>query len=424
MKKVFVIIMAATAILAGCKHQELTISEGEGSLQVNAVTCEGDYIQVTKAAEVADFNIVIYRTHDQQIVKECKYSDIQGQIVKFGSGDYRICVSSPSQEDAAWNQPIYYGEQTFKILAGQVTPVTVSCSISNMKVSITLSDNFKKELTRYDVAVSNGKGALVWEKGENRNDFEENKAGYFTVGVLTVTVSGYRAIDGTTATSSFTIAEVAPRQHHIINIDAKVTGEANIVSLDIDDTVTPVDQDFYVDGLEEIPVEGPDDEEEQGGDEGGDEGDDPVSSTAPTMTWAANPTFQPVDIVDGMNVELVITAPEKIKSFTILVESEVLSSTIAALSKDAATYQEGNPSTMDMINDETLIENLNGMGLGIPTGDAIKGQTSVNFSLSNLIPLIKMYGAAPGMEHNFTLTVEDEKGQKLVKTLVFVSVAE
>ena len=55
----------------------------------------------------------------------------------------------------------------------------------------------------------------------------------------------------------------------------------------------------------------------------------------------------------------------------------------------------------------------------IPTGDALKGQTEVLFSLSQLVPMIQMFAPTSGSEHIFTLKVSDEKGQTLEKTLVF-----
>ena len=74
---------------------------------------------------------------------------------------------------------------------------------------------------------------------------------------------------------------------------------------------------------------------------------------------------------------------------------------------------------MDLIGDGAMIAALDGMGIGIPTGKSLEGKTRVDFPLSNLIPMIKLYSPAPGSRHLFTLEVSDAKGQSLRKTLSF-----
>jgi hypothetical protein len=77
---------------------------------------------------------------------------------------------------------------------------------------------------------------------------------------------------------------------------------------------------------------------------------------------------------------------------------------------------------MDLIGDATLVENLGGMGLGLPLGDEILGKTEVPFSLSALIPMINLYQPAPGTEHKFTLQVTDEENNTLEQLIIFVTI--
>ena len=83
------------------------------------------------------------------------------------------------------------------------------------------------------------------------------------------------------------------------------------------------------------------------------------------------------------------------------------------------TYSADTPFAMDLINNEALIAQLGEM---IPTGDALLNQTHVDFSLSQLVPLIAAYSADenyPGSNHIFTLHVTDAKGQTLEKAVTF-----
>ena len=57
--------------------------------------------------------------------------------------------------------------------------------------------------------------------------------------------------------------------------------------------------------------------------------------------------------------------------------------------------------------------------LGLPVGGAVVGQTSVDFPLSGLLPLLYQLDPAKDSEHTFTLMVTDEKGQTLEQDLVF-----
>ena len=98
------------------------------------------------------------------------------------------------------------------------------------------------------------------------------------------------------------------------------------------------------------------------------------------------------------------------------VDSYILGETIAALAGDTYTYSADTPYSMDLINDDALITALTGM---IPVGDQLKDQTHVDFSLSQLVPLINVYSPESGSRHTFTLKVTDNKNQSLEKAVVF-----
>ncbi len=422
-------MLTACLALAGCNMREISKgSAGAGSLSLQ-VASEGQYM--TKADDVVNnFKIVITRTDGYEKIFE-RYADMP-QVLDLGSGDYTITASSPRTAEAAFDQPIYTGSANFTIRTGELTPVSLTCSLTNMMVTFQLSDNFKNELSAYTVSITNASSwtaadaenrTLIWDK----EAVDANKPGYFTVAPLLVKVDGYRAIDNSETHAQMVISDVAAKDHHIINLDARVTGqlggENGGVEITIDNSVNEKDQQVDIPGWDEVPVDG--------GDDSSDDpvisddpvvSDDPAPSTAPTMTWEANPTFAPTTIQDQMDVNIQISAPEKIKTFKVAVESVSLSETIAALKgDDSYAYAAGNPFVMDLIDDQDMIDALADMGLGLPLGDDLKGQTEVLFSLSSLIPMIAMYPADPGTEHYFTLMLSDEKGQSLEKKLTFVS---
>lgn len=405
--------MAAT--VAACSTKS-PLGEGSGKLSLTAEQ-EGAY--VTKANDaLADFVVDINRPSDGFTKHYDRYGDIP-QTIELGSGSYTLTVASPEYRDAAWDLPYYKGTAEFSIRVDELTPVNVTARLQNMKVSFVLTDNFKNELSTYSIVVTNASSwdasdaaekTLTWSSATG--DVEQ-KSGYFSVAPLRVKVDGYRAVDSSESHSEIIITDVAAQDHHIITLDAVVTGLVNGIAITIDPTVNDRESNVVVPGWDEVPVDGGNDP----GDDPGDEpGDDPQPSTAPTMTWAANPTFAPTPIQSQMDVEIAIEVPEGIRDFVVDVDSNVLGETIAGMAGASYTYSPETPFQMDLINDTALIAVLNGM---IPVGDQLEGQTHVDFSLSQLVPLIAVYQPESGSQHTFTLRVTDNNNQSLEKAVVF-----
>lgn len=420
MKKTLYIVAVAAAV-AACGTKNATQPEGMGRLSLTAVQ-EGTY--ATKANDVlADFTVDIVRPSDGWTKHYDRYIDIP-QTISLGSGDYTLTVASPQQRHAAWDLPYYSGSAQFIIRVDELTPVNVTATLQNMKVSFVLTESFKNELTSYSIVVTNAASwdaadaaekSLTWSSATG--DVEQ-KAGYFSVAPLRVKVDGYRAVDGSESHSELLISDVSAKDHHIITLDARVTGLVNGVSISIDPSVNDRESNVEVPGWDEVPVEGGGNgDDDDPTDEPGDNPTvDPQPSTAPTMAWDANPEFAPMTITAPMDVNITITAPEGIQDFVINVNSSALKDAIMGMGGVA------NPDgtvKMDLINNATLVAALGGMG--VPTGDKLKNQTEVEFSLSSLVPMILGFEPAPKSEHTFTLKVTDNKNQSYEKAIVFVA---
>ncbi len=419
MKKILY-IMAVAAAVAACGTKNATQPEGMGQLSLTAVQ-EGAY--ATKANDVlGDFVVDIVRPSDGWTRHYDHYLDIP-QTISLGSGDYTLTVASPEYRDAGWDLPYYKGSADFTIRVDELTPVNVTAALQNMKVSFVLTESFKSELTSYTIVVTN---AASWDAADaaektltwsSATGDVEQKAGYFSVAPLRVKVDGYRAIDNSETHSELMIADVAAKDHHVITLDARVTGLVNGVSITIDPSVNDRESNVEVPGWDEVPVEGGGngDDDDPTDDPGDDPTVDPQPSTAPTMTWEANPDFARMAIREGMDVNIIIAAPEGIKDFVVEVDSYLLEDAIADMG--AETTPDGTAVSMDLIGNVDLAEAL--AELGVPTGNALKDQTEVTFSLSGLVPLIADLGAESNSEHIFTLKVTDSKNQSLKKTIVF-----
>lgn len=397
MKKILYTIFACAALFTGCKEDGL-LNNGTGKLSFRMDCPADDYsdkvIGVKSAdgtVDVSDFEVTV-NSSTGSYTKSFLYRDVPSML-ELAAGSYTVSAHSPNVNSgmAAWDSPEYAGTKTFEVAVGKIATVDLVCTLSNMKVSINCSDKFLNELSDFVITVSQDNSSLTWK----RQEVIEAKAGYFPVAPLRVFVSGTRAIDNSTATVKFNINNVAAKDHHVINIDATTTGDAQF-SLSVDTGTNDKDVEITVPGFDETPVPDPDPENP----------DNPEPAEAPSIEWAANPDFDTLDITDDMDVNLVVKAPGKIKEFKVTV-----SDNFAAM-VDMMGAENG---VMDLINNAALIENLGGM---LPTGDELLNKTEVNFSLSTLVPLIAQVGTQ-GEDYVFTLDVEDQAGQSLTKVCTF-----
>ena len=415
MKKILLTMAAAAMVLSGCNKTEVRTATHKGMLQLQ-VGYAGEYNDKTpdlvpvksgadEQAFIDTFIISIDKTTGAPYSLECTVARFNEQyadgILTLSPGNYTVTVTSPGSEKAAWDQPVYGVTKEFTIMEEVLTPVELVCRLTNMMVSVKLSETFKSELSAYSIIITgdyeDGEASLTWSSAD---EDAESRAGYFAVAPLTVEIQGTRASDPSEAHKTYRIEDVAAADHHILNIDAKTTG-AGQPSISIDYTVNEKPVDITVPGFEEIPV--PDEEEPT-------EPEDPdtPSETAPKLVWEANPTFGPTPLSAEMNVNLVVNAPEKIAGFKVNIESAKLEEMLSVFTMP-----------LDLINDETVKEFMSSPLVGLPVGDDLLRQTSVEFPLSTLLPLLYGLGPEPGSEHTFTLIVTDEKGQELNQALVF-----
>ena len=394
MKKIFILTILSVLSLASCKQSVIETPEadpaqmGTLALTVSNVT---DYVTIVTKADAAvdytdidNYDVII----DGPTKLQMKYSELAGKVIELGSGNYSITVVSPSTLPAAFEQPIYRAYQTFVINAGEVTPLDLVCKPYNCKVTIELTENFKKELATYEVVVNNGLGSLTWTKNESKDDFGVGLAGYFTPRGLEVKVKGHRSIDNKEATAVHYVQNPQAGEHHIIKLDAKVTGQIGGISIQVLTEFNEVNNDVEIGGLDEEYVDRPhfDGSEDEGGEE---------VSTAPSILWAANPFFDPYTISPTSEVSMVINAPLGFETFVVEVSDN--------FKPAIKVFTQSNVDYIDLINHGSIWSTV-----GLPVGDAIKGQTSITFELTPFISTL--CNAAAGMTVDFILKAGDPQG--------------
>ena len=421
MKKILLTILAVAAVMTSCKKEVFPERpSGKGTLTLSLGCEKGEYIEVKSATEVdkSNFNITIYKLEDERgqasdWSKSWVYSEFP-EAVELAPGKFKITAASPETRTVAWDAPKYYGETEFTIVEDVITPVELECTLSNMKVSVKLTDNFIGELSEYVISVTgdyaSGRESLEWTQADFTQGNQSTKDGYFDVAKLTVKITGKRAVDGTSPIPvTYEIKDGQARDHHILNIDAVVTGTANVLSLSVSDAVNERNEDIAFGGVPEIPV--PDEDEDNTGEQ---------KPEKPYMDWATNPSFATVNISDVMSgkadANLVIYAAGGIKVLNVWV-SENFQEIIDGLT---GTDADGNKlHCLDLVNDTTLKSNLVMFGVtSLPMLEQVKDQTSVPFPLTDLVTLIRST-AFPEGDYVFTLQLEDNANQKYEVSLTF-----
>lgn len=424
MKRIFITIMAAAAVLASCDNAEVAGLKGKGTFMLQSVTANTDLndVQVKPHGLPSELNqdkllasleLTIKNSEDANLKQTYKYLDIVNKPVELSTGKYTVSAVSTDAKDAAWDQPLFAGSTDFAVVANAVSPVNLTCSMSNAVVSIKCSDTFKTEVNDYNIKVSDAKGNfLTWTKDNVAED------GYFTAKELTVTIEGKRSLDNSTATVTGTIQNIQAKDHIILNIDAKVTGQVQQIVVTVDGSVKDRNENIFVDGFEEIeipdpsqpnPTPTPDPEEPK------------VDPNAPSLVWKGNENFERKEMTSGMDVTFLISAPNKIASFVVVVNAPAVNSEVAQM-VDSKNVNSDGTVNLDLIKDATAMEQLS--SLGLKTGAQLENQDQVQFELSRLIGLLYNYcrldpDKYDNQDQTFTLKLTDTKNLSLSKSVVF-----
>lgn len=422
MKRTFITIMAAAAVLASCDNAEVAGLKGKGTFMLQSVTANTDLndVQVKPHGLPSELNqdkllaaleLTIKNSEDANLKQTYKYLDIVNKPVELSTGKYTVSAVSTDAKDAAWDQPLFAGSTDFAVVANAVSPVNLTCSMTNAVVSIKCSDTFKTEVNDYNIKVSDAKGNfLTWTKDNIAED------GYFTAKELTVTIEGKRSLDNSTATVTGTIQNIQAKDHITLNIDARVTGQVQQIVVTVETKVNDKPVDIFVDGFEEIeipdpsqpdPTPTPDPEEPE------------VDPNAPSLVWESNPTFAMIPLKQEMDVNVKILAPNRIKSLLVKVKSDVLFEVLPNMVSEEYVDSENKIVTLDLIADPIAVEKLSMSPAFLPTGDNVKGHTELSLTLSDLVPMIGSLGPDMNSIHYFTLILTDEADNVLEKELAF-----
>ena len=214
------------------------------------------------------------------------------------------------------------------------------------------------------------------------------------------------------------VRDVKAGQHSKIHIYLEYAAEGNInVGVTIRDWVT---DEIVPCNVADVITE---EEWTDGGNGNGNGGgnDTPVTPAEdPSIVWDGHDISQREPIVDGLNVDLLISASKGIKEFFVKIESASLTPTELAgvglcdvlnLCYPKQSYDSNNPDVYVDVEEPLR-------GLGFAVGDEVLNKTFVKLSITQFMGVLQAVSGTDLKNHDFVLTLTDNEGTTITKTLM------
>ena len=430
----FTVVALIAALFVGCAEGNLsfggddnggdTTVSNTGLLSIAnlAVDCRVDEsdpdmgilgTRATRSANVDMFDCTIINS-DNEVVKSFKYGERPTADVELAAGDYIFKIQSGEVPGAAWDAPEYGTERAFKIVRNQTTTLSeIVCSLLQIKVSVSYAPDLLERLGEKTVTeVTVGENTLSFSLTESRAAF------FIAPQVLNdieMCIKGTYAADKVNfkpLEMNKQVRDVKAGQHSKIHFYIEHAAEGNInVGVTLQNWVT--DEIIPCNVADLVTEE--EWKEPSGDNEGGE-----ITGEDPSIVWDKHDINKREPIVDGLDVDLLVSASKGIKSFLVEINSASLTAdelyktglcNVLNLCYPKQSYDSRNPQ--EYIDVEEPLR-----GLGFAVGDEVINKTFVKLSITQFMGVLKTVSGTDLKNHDFILTVTDNEGNTTVKTLM------
>ena len=436
--KLTVAMLLSALMMTGCVEEKLSFgnggtetisSKGYLSLADLTVDCRIDEsdpevgVLSTKATrssvDVANFDCTIINEQNE-VVKSFKFGERPTEAIELNTGDYIFKMASGEVPGADWECPVYGATKPFKIVRNESTAISnIVCSLMQIKVSVSYSADLLERL---------GKETLtIVTVGDNTLEYslDEARAGFFLAPSVSNTIK--LRIWGTYAADkekykiiemNKEVRDVTAGQHSKIHLYIEHAAEGNIkVGVTIRDWVT---DEIVPCNVADLVVE---EEWSDGNNGGGNTGGNDTPATPaedPSIVWDGHDISKREQIVNGLGVDLLISASKGIKEFYVKIESASLTPEelagvglcdILDLCYPSKSYDSNNPGVYIDVEEPLR-------GLGFAVGDEVVNKTFVKLSITQFMGVLVGVSGSDLKNHDFVLTVVDNEGNTTVKTLM------
>lgn len=434
--------VAMLAGLASCEMKNEILGKDPMTGDTGTLNLYVETGKTTKGTtdQVDQFPVTITGTDVEYTKKFDSYAELkQAGDVTLPVGTYTIEACSPGEFKSEMSEPFYGGKlENVKIVKGQTAETSVVCTMQNVKISISLTEEFLATYQDWTINVTDKNGHIktytkaadgetpapvYWKMDESVETIYINGTAK-TNGGEDVTISGtakksnlpeYEEGDDT----SFVGGDELKIEFSPVKVEGSTPG---ILEEGIQITITLFNSER--DEPVEIPVdpgtEGGDTEEPGTGEDGGDEGEDGEGDTN------TNPTIQlPADITYSISAgdapesaDAIIKAPAGLES--VIVKIDGGNAAFRAIINDLDLGGSNFTSGVDLVGNSTfegIIADLGTMGID-PISVPEKGDTEYIFPIASFFKMLNIYKATdPGDSHDFIITVQDKNGESVEDVL-------
>lgn len=418
--------VAMLAGLASCEMKNEILGKDPMTGDTGTLNLYVETGKTTKGTtdQVDQFPVTITGTDVEYTKKFDSYAELkQAGDVTLPVGTYTIEACSPGEFKSEMSEPFYGGKlENVKIVKGQTAETSVVCTMQNVKISISLTEEFLATYQDWTINVTDKNGHIktytkaadgetpapvYWKMDESVETIYINGTAK-TNGGEDVTISGtakksnlpeYEEGDDT----SFVGGDELKIEFSPVKVEGSTPG---ILEEGIQITITMFNSEKSEN--EEIPVdpgtEGGDTEEpgtgEDGGDEGGEEGDGGGETTAePTISFPQSTYTLPDDA--EKNADATITAEAGLKSVKVKITggNDKFATAVAGMF--------GGTEPFELIGNTQLSGIFSSMQIPLPNTN----DTKYVFPVGNFFSLLAddSFGPTTTVDgHIFEITVTDQ----------------
>lgn len=436
--------VAMLAGLASCEMKNEILGKDPMTGDTGILSLYVETGKTTKGTtdQVDQFPVTITGTDVEYTKKFDSYAELkQAGDVTLPVGTYTIEACSPGEFKSEMSEPFYGGKlENVKIVKGQTAETSVVCTMQNVKISISFTEEFLATYQDWTITVTDKKqdghikiytkaadgetpAPVYWKMDESVETIYINGTAK-TNGGEDVTISGtakksslpeYEEGDDT----SFVGGDELKIEFNPVKVEGSTPG---ILEEGIQITITMFNSEENENV--EIPVDpgtdGGDTEEPGTGEDGGGEGEDGEGDTN------TNPTIQlPADITYSISAgdapesaDAIIKAPAGLES--VIVKIDGGNAAFRAIINDLDLGGSNFTSGVDLVGNSTfegIIADLGTMGID-PISVPEKGDTEYIFPIASFFKMLNIYKATdPGDSHDFIITVQDKNGESVEDVL-------
>ena len=147
-------------LLSACKEDDMNL--GEGAVQLDVKVSD----KVTVVSRAIDNHT--YATLQTRIYSSkglIRYYDAETpmpETLNLTSGQYHVFAIAGDSVPAAFNTPYFTGATDFSVKSGEISPVSVTCSIANTLATVAFSPELAEVISDYKVKIFTTNGELYF----------------------------------------------------------------------------------------------------------------------------------------------------------------------------------------------------------------------------------------------------------------------